>query len=138
MGGHAKPPSGASEAALAYLSLYTHRVAISNHRLVSADACTVAFRWKDYRIKRGDRMKVTRLDTNEFTLRSIVHVLPDGFHRIRYYGLLAGTRQEGEYREDLNTARDGTGRGERRRWRRSRSADIARAMSRMRWRDAHH
>jgi len=56
---YAKPPFGGPEAVLAYLSRYTHRVAISNHRLISADAGTVAFRWKDYRIKRGDRMKVT-------------------------------------------------------------------------------
>ena len=86
---YAKPPFGGPEAVLAYLSRYTHRVAISNRRLVSADADTVAFRWKDYRIKRGDRMKVMRLDTHEFIRRFLMHVLPDGFHRIRHYGLLA-------------------------------------------------
>ncbi len=59
---YAKPPFGGPEAVLAYLSRYTHRVAISNHRLISADADSVAFRWKDYRIKRGDRMKVMRLE----------------------------------------------------------------------------
>jgi hypothetical protein len=58
---YSKPPFGGPEAALAYLSRYTHRVAISSHRLVSTDADTVAFRWKDYRIKRGDRMKTRRL-----------------------------------------------------------------------------
>ncbi len=87
---YTKPPFGGPEAVLAYLSRYTHRVAISNSRLVSADADTVAFRWKDYRIKSGDRMKVMRLSTDEFIRRFLVHVLPDGFHRIRHYGLLAG------------------------------------------------
>jgi hypothetical protein len=60
---YAKPPFGGPEAVLAYLSRYTHRVAISNSRLISADADTVAFRWKDYRIKTGDRQKVMRLAT---------------------------------------------------------------------------
>jgi hypothetical protein len=88
---YAKPPFGGPEAVLAYLSRYTHRVAISNSRLVSADANTVAFRWKDYRIKTGDRQKVMRLATDEFIRRFLIHVLPDGFHRIRHYGLLAST-----------------------------------------------
>jgi hypothetical protein len=86
---YAKPPFGGPEAVLAYLSRYTHRVAISNSRLVSADDATVAFRWKDYRIRRGDRQRVMRLATNEFIRRFLLHVLPDGFHRIRHYGLLA-------------------------------------------------
>jgi hypothetical protein len=86
---YAKPPFGGPEAVLAYLSRYTHRVAISNHRLVSANAETVAFRWKDYRIKRGDRQKVMRLATEEFIRRFLIHVLPHGFHRIRHYGFLA-------------------------------------------------
>ncbi|MGB3246511.1 MAG: IS91 family transposase [Sulfitobacter sp.] len=86
---YSKPPFGGPEAVLSYLSRYTHRIAISNSRLVSANAQTVAFRWKDYRIKRGDRMKVMRLDTHEFIRRFLIHVLPDGFHRIRHYGLLA-------------------------------------------------
>ena len=64
-------------------------MAISNHRLVSADAQTVAFRWKDYRITNGDRQKIMRLATPEFIRRFLIHVLPDGFHRIRHYGLLA-------------------------------------------------
>lgn len=87
---YAKPPFGGPEAVLTYLSRYTHRVAISNHRLVSADADTVAFRWKDYRIKQGDRMKVMRLPPGEFIRRFLMHVLPDRFHRIRHYGFLAG------------------------------------------------
>lgn len=91
---YAKPPFGGPEAVLAYLSRYTHRVAISNHRLVSADADTVAFRWKDYRIKRGDRQKIMRLATPEFIRRFLIHVLPGGFHRIRHYGLLASATRK--------------------------------------------
>lgn len=91
---YAKPPFGGPEAVLAYLSRYTHRVAISNHRLVSADAQTVAFRWKDYRIKSGDRQKVMRLATPEFIRRFLSHVLPNGFHRIRHYGLLASSTRK--------------------------------------------
>ena len=87
----AKPPFGGPEAVLANLGRHTHRVALSNRRLVSADAATVAFRWKDYRIKRGDRMRVVRLSTDEFIRRFLIHVLPDGFHRIRHYGPLAST-----------------------------------------------
>ncbi|SIT53342.1 hypothetical protein BQ8794_110148 [Mesorhizobium prunaredense] len=74
---------------MAYLSRYTHRVAISNSRLISANAETVTFRWKDYRIRNDDRHKVMRLATDEFIRRFLIHVLPDGFHRIRHYGLLA-------------------------------------------------
>lgn len=88
---YAKPPFGGPEAVLAYLSRYTHRVAISNSRLISADTQTVAFHWKDYRIKTGDRKSVMRLATDEFIRRFLIHVLPDGFHRIRHYGLLAGS-----------------------------------------------
>jgi len=91
---YAKPPFGGPEAVLAYLSRYTHRVAISNSRLISADADTVSFRWKDYRTKRGDRMKVMRLATPEFIRRFLIHVLPDGFHRIRHYGLLASAARK--------------------------------------------
>ena len=92
---YAKPPFGGPEAVLAYLSRYTHRVAISNHRLISADANIVAFQWKDYRIKRGDRMKVMRLPMDEFIRRFLIHVLPSGFHRIRHTGFLAnGIRRD--------------------------------------------
>ena len=91
---YAKPPFGGPEAVLAYLSRYTHRVAISNNRLVSADAETVAFRWKDYRIKTGDRQKTMRLATDEFIRRFLIHVLPTGFHRIRHYGLLASAARK--------------------------------------------
>jgi hypothetical protein len=91
---YAKPPFGGPEAVLAYLSRYTHRVAISNSRLVSADVQIVAFRWKDYRIKQGDRQGVMRLTTSEFIRRFLTHVLPDGFHRIRHYGLLASSARK--------------------------------------------
>jgi hypothetical protein len=91
---YAKPPFGGPEAVLAYLSRYTHRVAISNSRLISADAETVAFRWKNYRIKTGDRRSVMRLTTDEFIRRFLIHVLPDRFHRIRHYGLLASARRK--------------------------------------------
>ncbi len=74
---------------LAYLSRYTHRVAIANSRLISADASGVAFKYKDYRIEGPDRYKVMTLDPAEFIRRFLVHVLPKGFHRIRHYGLLA-------------------------------------------------
>jgi hypothetical protein len=91
---YAKPPFGGPKAVLAYLSRYTHRVAISNSRLISADADTVAFGWKDYRIKSGERQKVLRLATGEFIRRFLVHVLPDGCHRIRHYGLLASANRK--------------------------------------------
>ena len=92
---YAKQPFGGPEAVLAYLSRYTHRIAISNHRLMSADANAVAFKWKDYRIKSGDRMKVMRLHTSEFIRRFLIHVLPSGFHRIRHTGFLAnGIRRD--------------------------------------------
>lgn len=92
---YAKPPFGGPEAVLAYLSRYTHRVAISNHRLISANGETVTFRWKDYRIKRGDRMKMMRLPVAEFIRRFLIHVLPSGFHRIRHAGFLSnGIRRD--------------------------------------------
>ena len=91
---YAKPPFGGPEAVLAYLSRYTHRVAISNSRLVSADARALAFRWKDYRTRQGDRQKIMRLATDEFIRRFLIHVLPDGFHRIRHYGLLASATRK--------------------------------------------
>ena len=91
---YAKPPFGGPEAVLAYLSRYTHRVAISNSRLINADASSVAFRWKDYRVKSGDRQNVMRLSTSEFIRRLLIHVLPDRFHRIRHYGLLASSQRK--------------------------------------------
>ena len=91
---YAKPPFDGPEAVLAYLSRYTHRVAISNSRLISADADTVAFQWKDYRVKSGDRRSVMHLSTAEFIRRFLIHVLPYRFHRIRHYGLLASSKRK--------------------------------------------
>ena len=80
---------------LAYLSRYTHRVAIANSRLIAFDRTGVTFRWKDYRADGRDRQKVMTLATAEFIRRFLIHVLPHGFHRIRHYGLLAsGTRAD--------------------------------------------
>lgn len=96
---YAKRPFAGPQAVLAYLSRYTHRVAISNSRLVAADASGVTFRWKDYRAK-GDakgkvRHKTMTLAPQEFMRRFLLHVLPGGFHRIRHYGLLAnGNRSD--------------------------------------------
>jgi len=86
---YAKEPFGGPEAVLAYLSRYTHRVAISNRRLVSADETSVTFKWKDYRIEGAARYKTMTLPTHEFIRRFLMHVLPKGFHRIRHYGLFA-------------------------------------------------
>ena len=88
---YSKRPFGGPEAVLAYLSRYTHRVAISNSRLIACDQDGVTFRWKDYRIKGRDRGKQMTLDTHEFIRRFLIHVLPRGFHRIRHYGLFART-----------------------------------------------
>lgn len=74
---------------LAYLSRYTHRVAISNSRLVALDERGVTFRWKDYRAKGKTRAKTMTLGADEFMRRFLLHVLPNGFHRIRHYGLIA-------------------------------------------------
>jgi hypothetical protein len=86
---YAKRPFGGPEAVLAYLSRYTHRVAIANSRLVAFDDAGVTFRWKDYRAKGRERAKVMTLAVDEFIRRFLIHVLPDGFHRIRHYGLFA-------------------------------------------------
>ena len=86
---HAKRPFGGPETVLAYLSRYTHRVAIANSRLVAFDGERVIFKWKDYRAKAAARYKLMTLDADEFIRRFLIHVLPDGFHRIRHYGLFA-------------------------------------------------
>jgi hypothetical protein len=86
---YAKRPFGGPQAVLAYLSRYTHRVAIANSRLIACDRAGVTFRWKDYRAEGRDRQKVMTLATGEFIRRFLIHVLPQGFHRIRHYGLLA-------------------------------------------------
>ena len=86
---YCKDPFAGPEQVLRYLSRYTHRVAISNRRLVSANDDGVAFRWKDYRIDGPDRWKTMTLTAHEFIRRFLIHVLPKGFHRIRHYGLFA-------------------------------------------------
>jgi hypothetical protein len=86
---YAKEPFAGPEQVLRYLSRYTHRVAISNHRLISADQTSVTFKWKDYRIEGPGRYKTMTLATDEFIRRFLMHVLPKGVHRIRHYGLLA-------------------------------------------------
>ncbi len=98
---YAKRPFAGPEAVLAYLSRYTHRVAISNRRLVAMDENGVAFRWKDYRAKGRTRHKTMTLAADEFMRRFLLHVLPGGFHRIRHYGLLANAGR----RENLARAR---------------------------------
>src|ERR1700676_1406064 len=86
---YSKPPFGGPEAVLAYLSRYTHRVAISNRRLIAFNEDGVTFRYKDYRADGRARYKRMTLATGEFIRRFLMHVLPKGFHRIRHYGLLA-------------------------------------------------
>ena len=88
---YAKPPFGGPAQVLAYLGRYTHRVAISNARLVSVTDEHVAFRWKDYR--HDGKAKVMTLEPFEFIRRFLLHALPDGFHRIRHYGFLANGRR---------------------------------------------
>jgi hypothetical protein len=90
---YSKRPFGGPEEVLRYLARYTHRVAISNRRLVALDDKSVTFKWKDYRVDGPERYGVMKLDTNEFIRRFLTHVLPQGFHRIRYYGLLTSPRR---------------------------------------------
>ena len=96
-----KAPFAGPEQVLRYLSRYTHRVAISNRRLVAADDDAIAFRWKDCRVNGPDRWKTMRLHPQEFIRRFLMHVLPKGFHRIRHYGLFAN----GNRAENIRTAR---------------------------------
>jgi hypothetical protein len=84
---YSKPPFGGPEQALKYLARYTHRVAISNRRLISFEGGRVTFRWKDYR--RGGRLRTLTLEAAEFIRRFLLHVLPKGFVRIRSFGFLA-------------------------------------------------
>lgn len=91
---YAKPPFGGPAQVLEYLGRYTHRVAISNERLVSQDDTSVSFRWKDYR--HNNRQSVMKLSADEFLRRFLLHTLPSGFQRIRHYGLFSNRhRQEG-------------------------------------------
>ena len=90
---YAKRPFGGPEAVLAYLSRYTHRVAIANSRLIACDEAGVTFKWKDYRANGHERAKVMTLAVGEFIRRFLIHVLPGGFHRIRHYGLFASSKR---------------------------------------------
>ena len=99
---YAKQPFGGPKAVLAYLARYTHRVAISNRRLLRADAHGVTFKFKDYRIDGPGRYKMMTVHPHEFIRRFLIHVLPKGLHRIRHYGLLANGQREA----NLATARE--------------------------------
>jgi hypothetical protein len=90
---YCKRPFGGPKEVLRYLARYTHRVAISNRRLLSLDDKGVTFKWKDYRLEGRERYQVMTLATHEFIRRFLMHVLPAGFHRIRYYGLLASGKR---------------------------------------------
>jgi hypothetical protein len=91
---YAKAPFASPQAVLAYLSRYTHRVAISNSRLIGFDGTEVTFRYKNYRRNGADRQQVMTLAADEFIRRFLIHTLPRGFHRIRHYGLLAGSARK--------------------------------------------
>ena len=91
---YAKPPFAGPEAVLAYLARYTHRIAISNSRPLRFDEAGVTFRYKDYRRNGAGRQQVMTLTADEFLRRFLFHVLPRGFHRIRHYGLLAGSTRK--------------------------------------------
>jgi len=99
---YAKRPFAGPQAVLAYLSRYTHRVAISNSRLLAMDERGVTFRWKDYRAKGKTRHRAMTLSPQEFMRRFLLHVLPGGFHRIRHYGLLSNSNR----RDHLALARE--------------------------------
>jgi hypothetical protein len=86
---YAKRPFAGPDQVLSYLARYTHRIAIANSRLVAFDGTRVSFKWKDYRREGQARYGVMTLDAHEFIRRFLLHVLPDGFHRIRHYGLFA-------------------------------------------------
>ena len=91
---YAKRPFAGPDAVLAYLSRYTHRVAIANSRLIAMDEQSVTFKWKDYRAKERYRHKTMTIAPDEFIRRFLLHVLPSGFHRIRHYGLFANTTRK--------------------------------------------
>jgi hypothetical protein len=99
---YAKRPFAGPDAVLAYLSRYTHRVAIANSRLIAMDEQGVTFKWKDYRAREGVQHKTMTLSPDEFMRRFLLHVLPAGFHRIRHYGLIANTTRK----DNLTRARE--------------------------------
>jgi hypothetical protein len=89
---YAKPPFGGPQHVLHYLARYTHRVAISNHRIVNFTDGQVTFRWKDY--AHGSKQKLMTVTAEEFLRRFLLHVLPHGFVRIRFFGFLANRRRK--------------------------------------------
>ena len=91
---YAKPPFGGAQRALEYLGRYTHRVALSNERLLAVRNNEVTFQWKDYRHKHKQKSRVMTLEANEFIRRFLIHTLPPGFPRIRHYGILANRHRE--------------------------------------------
>ena len=99
---YAKRPFAGPAAVLAYLSRYTHRVAIANSRLIAMSEQGVTFKWKDYRAKERDRHKTMTLAPDEFIRRFLLHILPSGFHRIKHYGLIANTTRK----DNLERARE--------------------------------
>jgi hypothetical protein len=103
---YAKPPFGGPQRALEYLGRYTHRVAISNHRLLSLDHHQVTFQWKDYRNQHREKSKTMTIDADEFQRRFLIHTLPAGFQRIRHYGFLANCHRADklEFCRELLTA----------------------------------
>ncbi len=106
---YAKRPFAGPKAVLAYLSRYTHRVAIANSRLIACNEHGVTFKWKDYRAKGRSRHKTMTLSTGEFIRRFLIHVLPSGFHRIRHYGFFANqgrARQRDRIRQLLSLPPD--------------------------------
>jgi Putative transposase len=105
---YAKSPFAGPAQVLEYVGRYTHRVAISNNRLVSIEDGKIRFRWKDYR--QENSQKVMTLDSGEFIRRFLIHVLPDGFHRIRYYGFLSNCHRSRKLAQCRATARDGVSR----------------------------
>jgi len=88
---YAKPPFGGPEQVLRYLGRYTHRVAISNHRLLSFDGNHITFRWRDY--AHGNKQKTMMVSADEFIRRFLLHVLPRGFVRIRHFGFMANSQR---------------------------------------------
>lgn len=99
---YAKRPFHGPKQVLSYLSRYTHRVAISNSRLLSTDGNNITFKWKDYRRKGRDRYSTMSLNCHEFIRRFLIHILPSRFHRIRHYGFLSNTVRA----EQLKKVRD--------------------------------
>jgi hypothetical protein len=137
---YAKPPFAGPEAVLAYLSRYTHRVAISNSRLIALDEAGVTFRYKDYRRNARERYRTMTLEPGEFMRRFLLHVLPKSFHRIRHYGLLASAGRAANItrvRRLLDVPQP-EGRMQRNGRRCRRALRLAASMSMLRRQDDHH